>query len=217
MARLIDLTNKTFGRLKVLNRENNSISGQVIWKCKCICNKIINVQGGNLKSKQTTSCGCYRDEVTSKRSTSHGMTKSSEFISWSAMLSRCINQNDPAYNRYGGRGIVVCDRWKDSFENFYEDMGPKPSDKHSIDRISVDGNYEPNNCKWSNSKDQARNRRSNKIKNIEQANEIRKLYSSRNYYQKELAEIYGCSIKTISEIVNNDTWKINKNPDKDIV
>ena len=92
--------------------------------------------------------------------TKHGQTGSNTYLSWRAMKKRCGNQNNPSYKYYGGRGIKVCDRWLNSFKNFYEDMGKKPSGK-SLDRINNDGNYEPRNCRWATYKEQGRNRKDN--------------------------------------------------------
>ena len=93
----------------------------------------------------------------------HGMYGTPEYSSWESMRTRCLNKNHVRYKDYGGRGIKICEQWLDSFKTFYEDMGPRPSLKHSIDRIDNNGNYEPLNCKWSTNKQQYRNRRSNRI------------------------------------------------------
>ena len=93
----------------------------------------------------------------------HGLSKTPEYKSWLGMKDRCYNKNSKKYNRYGGRGIRVCDRWKASFLSFLEDMGPRPSDKKSIDRINNDGDYEPKNCRWANDKEQQNNRSNNHV------------------------------------------------------
>lgn len=91
----------------------------------------------------------------------HGMSKTKEYRAWIAMKTRCENSNTPYWNLYGGRGIAVCERWSSSFKEFYSDMGPKPKGKFGVDRINVEGNYEPENCRWANSKTQCRNTRTN--------------------------------------------------------
>ena len=97
----------------------------------------------------------------------HGMARTSEYAAWIQIKQRCFNPNDKSYSNYGGRGIKICNRWKNSFENFFTDMGMKPTPRHSIDRIENDGDYCPDNCKWSDSKDQANNRRSNRFITID--------------------------------------------------
>ena len=160
MSKFVDLTNQRFGRLITVEKTDlRSSRGHVIWKCKCDCGKETFVSSNHLISGNTTSCGCLQKERASKAKTTHGQYQSSEYRSWQMMRNRCYNPNYNKFKDYGGRGIEVCDRWKDSFENFLEDMGPKPSSKHSIDRIDVDGNYESWNCKWSTTQEQARNRR----------------------------------------------------------
>lgn len=91
----------------------------------------------------------------------HGKSGSPEHISWKSLKSRCLNKNNESYHLYGGRGITVCNRWINSFENFYADMGKRPTLKHSIDRVNNDGNYDPLNCRWADHIEQANNKHSN--------------------------------------------------------
>ena len=156
MGTLIDLTGQKFGRLIAIEKtDRRSGKGSIVWKCKCDCGKETFVSSSSLRSGNTQSCGCLNKELV----TTHGMKNTSEYRSWQSMKDRCYNPNYNQFKDYGGRGIIVCDRWKDSFENFFSDMGPKPSNKHSIDRIDNDGNYELGNCKWSTAREQVRNRR----------------------------------------------------------
>jgi len=127
--------------------------------CLCECGVETRVFGGNLSREHTRSCGCLHREFASVTAKTHGMTKSSEFHIWQGMLARCYNPDMKKYNRYGGRGISICDRWKNSFENFYIDMGMKPSRLHSIDRVNNNGNYEPDNCRWITRKQNMNNTR----------------------------------------------------------
>jgi hypothetical protein len=156
MTGIVDLTGQRFGRLTVIRRGQNGSRGEVRWWCECSCGKsCVLVFGFSLRGGDTKSCTC----LTRERFLSHGRSSSPEHKAWIALKQRCSNPKLSSYPYYGGRGIRVCERWMNSFENFLTDMGPRPSAEHSIDRLDVNGNYEPSNCIWSDPRQQARNKR----------------------------------------------------------
>jgi hypothetical protein len=147
-----DLTGQQFGKWTVLGRDKSRPSRRVLWICLCECGTKSSVRADQLNTGRSRSCkACGRERT-------HGMTNTTEYNSWDAMKKRCNNPNADNFHNYGGNGITVCDRWK-SFENFYADMGPKPSDSHSIERKNVLLGYFPENCKWATPEEQARNKR----------------------------------------------------------
>lgn len=149
----VNLLGEKFGRLRVVESYPSHPRHGSRWKCVCDCGNIRVVLGGNLSSGNSRSCGCMASEMTSKRSRTHGRSSGDPTYSvWAGIIQRCENSNSNCYERYGGRGIQMCDRWNPknggSFENFLEDMGEKPSQFHTIERTNNNKGYSPENCIW---------------------------------------------------------------------
>lgn len=155
-----------YNRLVVI-KENEKINGKRYFLFMCDCGNTTNVALNSVRRGNTKSCGCLQKEALikeNKKRIKHNMSRSLLYKTWVAIKRRCYNKDSHNYKSYGGRGIKVCDRWKDSFENFYLDMGEKTTPRHSIDRINVNGNYEPSNCRWATIKEQANNKQNSRIK-----------------------------------------------------
>lgn len=149
-----DLTGKRFGKLVA----KRLIVGSKKWLCHCDCGKNITVFPCNLKSGKTTSCGCFQKECASKRFKKHGLRTSKIYTVWANMKQRCYNNKNAYYHCYGGKGVKICEEWLKKFENFYDwSINNGYKEGLTIDRINVDGNYEPTNCKWATTKEQSLN------------------------------------------------------------
>ena len=183
-----------------LNRKQNRL-----YRCLCDCGNETTVSGSDLKSGNTKSCGCRRKAITRKRNKLQsrwgGASKEPLYHTWAEMISRCYNENNLAYNNYGGRGIGVCDRWRLDPWAFFADMGQRPKGA-SIDRIDNDGNYEPSNCRWATPKQQSENQR-RKSSQIPLATEeaLWKRYCEGNSTLRELGLEFGVKPTTVPSVI----------------
>ena len=171
--RKLDLAGLRFGRLLVIRMDHINKHQQSMWLCRCDCGNKIVTSGSTLKGGRSKSCGCWKADVAREQETSHGLSRSPEYRTYYYMKQRCYNPKNTHYHLYGGRGIKICQRWLRSFERFYADMGPRPSPKHSIDRINYDGDYAPDNCRWATIEEQYANRRPRRIYETSEENRRR--------------------------------------------
>lgn len=191
-----------YGRLVAIELHHRTRHRDQYWSFQCNCGNIKVASIKKVRSGNTQSCGCFRREKTAalgKSLITHGLCKSPEYVSWVAMKRRCGNPANDDFNRYGGRGIKVCERWM-MFENFFADMGPRLSPNHSIDRINNNGNYEPGNCRWATAKEQAHNRRNNRF--VE--------YKGRRITMANAAELAGIKVNTMWRRISVHGWEAER-------
>lgn len=198
----IDLTGQKFGRLTVIGvAPRQAGQKRPLWVCKCDCGRENRLLAYQLRAGKTKSCGCLAADNARARLMKHGYAAYAktepEYMVWAAMIKRCTNQNHDRYKRYGGRGISVCERWKD-FRNFIADMGNRPSPIHSIERDRVDGNYEPGNCRWATPEEQASNRGDNRILEL---NGAKKTLS-------QWARDIGITHTSLAERIDSGRWSL---------
>lgn len=189
-----------------------SVGKNGMWLCQCACGQTVVTRGSRVRSGHVKSCGCLAAEIHSERSFKHGHAgnhrrgtrQTKTYQAWCNLRLRCSNPNNKRYASYAGRGIKVCDRWRDSFENFLSDMGEAPPGT-SIDRIDNDGDYEPGNCRWSDRTQQARNKTTTKL-NIVSVALIRHMHR-RGANFTQLGDAFGVTPTTVSCVVARKTWK----------
>ena len=199
MSKLQDLTGKKFGRLIVIRRDGSDNSKHATWLCRCECGNKVVVSAYSLKSGNTQSCGCLQKERAKKAKTTHGLRHTKLYVSWFNMKQRCSNVNYEHYKYYGGRGITYCQEWE-RFEPF-KDWAMKNGyqDNLTIDRIDVNGNYEPDNCRWATAKEQANNMRTNRLLS----------YNGETHNMKQWSEIMNINYTTLSWRLSSG-WSIEK-------
>lgn len=159
MPAALELSGQTFGQLVVRHRSRKDTSGAWMWLCQCACSRWVEVRGATLNAGRTSACASCATRVSS---TKHGATGTPLYGRWRAMLNRCELRSHSDWSNYGGRGITVCARWHE-YEAFAADMGPTFESHLELDRIDVDGNYEPSNCRWATRVQQQNNKRSNHV------------------------------------------------------
>ncbi len=209
MKRLEILPGHRFGRLTVINEHLPMNPKSRKFLLKCDCGNTTNALLSNLNSNKIRSCGCLHSEVSSKlyskMNFSHGLSQTKFYHVWQCMIDRCHNPKSQRYDRYGGRGISVCNSWRKSFLNFRKDMLGGYEEGLAIDRINNDGNYEPNNCRWVTNKVNVRNSSLTKI-NPDTVKKIKELLQTKKFTQKIIAKMTGTSAGIVQSISSGNSW-----------
>lgn len=206
MGKFQDLTGQKFGRLTVIKRAENSKTKQTRWLCKCDCGKTKIILSNSLKSGKTISCGCLHNDLLKQRLSKHQKTKTRLYKVWLRMKARCYNAKVKEYNLYGGRGIEVCNEWKNNYMSFYNWALSNGYDENAkykectIDRIDVNGNYEPSNCRWVNSTIQSKNKRINFLVT----------YKNETHCLKDWSEILNINYSVLHKRLKYLKWSVEK-------
>lgn len=199
MVKSLDITGMRFGKLVAVRRngfDQSPSRKHVRWDCICDCGSAFSTRLNALRSGGLESCGCIKRSATHKRT--HNMTKTPEYQAWARIKSRCLNSKSQDYYLYGGRGIKVSAEWVDSFETFFADMGKRPANMTSIDRIDTNGDYSKENCRWANDAMQSRNKRNN----------VYLSFNGMNMCQSDWADFLGLNVSTLIQRLSK--WSIEK-------
>lgn len=195
-----NMTGKRYGKWRVIGDADCRPKGIIYWPCRCACGTEREVWGPDLRSGRSQNCGCVRRKVLTKRQHTHGRSETRLYARWLGMIARCENPKHRGYANYGGRGIKVCCRWRESFAAFLADMGEPPTPRHQLDRIDNDGHYELGNVRWAMNKENSRNRPS-----------ARKLtYQGVTRPLNEWAELVGLNPKTLYKRIVGYGWSVEK-------
>lgn len=201
MSKRIDIVGKKYFRLFVVENAGVDKHNKTLFRCLCDCGKYVIIKGSSLTTGNTKSCGCLAIESISNINKTHGQSKIKIYKVWLSMNKRCRDFNDISYKNYGGRGIIVCDEWKNSFEAFRDwALNNGYKDKLTIERIDVNGNYCPENCKWATRKEQAKNtRRTHYI-----------TYQDKTMNMKDWANYLKIDYHTLANRILTYKWSIEK-------
>jgi len=193
----LDLSGEKFGRLTVISFSHKDKYTKTYWRCKCECGNEFTVRCSSLKCNITKSCGCLQKQNAGPKPI-HNLHKSSIYRIWQSMVQRCTNPNNDRFKGYMGRGITVCNKWL-KFVGFYEDMGDRPEGM-TLDRKDNDGNYCKDNCKWSTSKEQQNNMRSN----------VNIIYNGKTQTLSQWARELNIKIGTLNSRIFRDKWSVER-------
>lgn len=200
MSKVIDLTGQRFGKLTAIRCIGINKNRQSVWRCKCDCGSEIDVRSSSLRNGDTSSCGCLQRKISKKANTKHGESHSNLYNIWTSMKARCHNPENHAFNRYGARGITVCDEWH-TYANFRDwSMSNGYEAGLSIDRIDNNKGYFPENCRWTTSKKQANNRESNHTIT----------FNGETHTLAEWAVIKDLNYGTLNSRINRYHWSIER-------
>ena len=192
---------RKYGKLTILSLAGRNKYGHVLFECLCDCGNKTIAEGTRVTHGGTLSCGCLQKETASKNFSTHRKTNTRLYHIWASIIARCENVNNNRYKNYGGRGICICDEWRKDFLSFYEwALSNGYNDNLSIDRIDVNGNYEPSNCRWANAKEQANNTTKNRYIT----------YQGITRTCKQWAEYFGINYKYFHEKLSKCNWDLNK-------